>query len=67
LLKSCALRHCCYREEKAEDDTQAADIAAPTTTQVLTRAADQVLPRHSISSLKAHEMDGLIHPPAADR
>jgi hypothetical protein len=36
-------------------------------TQVLTRGADQVLHGHGISSLKAHEMDGLIRPPAADR
>jgi hypothetical protein len=29
-------------------------------TQVLTRGADQILPRHNIISLKALEMDGLI-------
>src|SRR5437016_7068529 len=58
--KSCALRHCCPSEEKAEDDTQAANIAGRQATQVLTRGADQILHRQGISSPKAHEMDGLI-------
>jgi hypothetical protein len=47
-------------KKKREDDAKPLISPRRSATQVLTRGADQILPRHNIISLKALEMDGLI-------
>jgi hypothetical protein len=64
-----ALRHCCSCEEIRQSIAIALLTPRPSprrqaTTGVNARA-DQILPRHSISSLKVHEMDGLTRRTAA--